>query len=77
MDQRSFASGAGLIIYRISQKVKYTSQAGISYRNCDRARRYLLPSLPRTRPSVEFMAIQRTDIVTNLLCYLGGQLCAV
>ena len=64
------------VIYRISKKVKYSSQADISYRNCDRAAGiYCLRAPDKTVGRVH--GNTSYDIVANLLCYLGCQLCAV
>ena len=65
-----------LVIYRISKKIKYSSQAGISYRNCDRAAGiYCLRAPDKTIGRVH--GNTPYDIITNLLCYFGRQLCAV
>ena len=64
------------VIYRISKKVKYSSQAGISYRNCNRAAGiYCLRAPDKTIGRVH--GNTPYDIITNLLCYFGRQLCAV
>ena len=65
-----------LVIYRVSKKIEYSSQAGISYRNCDRAAGiYRLRAPDKTIGRVH--GNTSYDIITNLLRYLGCQLCAV
>ena len=59
-----------LVIYRVSKKIEYSSQAGISYRNCDRAAGiYRLRAPDKTIGRVH--GNTSYDIITNLLRYLG------
>ena len=77
MDRPTFCClRSRLIIYRISEKIKYSSQACISYRNCDRAAGiYCLRAPDKTVGRIH--GNTSYDIVANLLRYLGCQLCAV
>ena len=64
------------IVYRVTQKVKYSSQAFLTYRNgnwtaCIQSFGTAHQTVSRIHGNTSY------HIITNLLCNLGNQLCAI